>query len=132
MVARRARKAARLAAEIAPPERCPDEDATALVACFGSTRGTVVEAVTRLRRAGLSVAMLHFSEIWPFPVAATVELARRSRRLYTVEGNATAQLAQLLAQECGLRVEASVLRYDGRQFGVEEVRQALERRLAGE
>ncbi|MFO7675253.1 MAG: 2-oxoacid:acceptor oxidoreductase subunit alpha [bacterium] len=129
MVGKRARKAALLAREIALPERWPDEDADALVACFGSTRGTVAESVTRLRRAGRSVAMLHFGEIWPFPAAATIALARHSRRLFTVEGNATAQLGQLIAQECGLRAAGSVLHYDGRQFGVEEVRGALERRL---
>ncbi|HDQ99222.1 MAG TPA: 2-oxoacid:acceptor oxidoreductase subunit alpha, partial [candidate division WOR-3 bacterium] len=129
MVEKRARKAALLAREIAPPERWPDEDAEALIACFGSTRGPVREAVARLRRTGRSVAVLHFGEVWPFPAAATIELARRSRRLFTVEGNATAQLGQLLAQECGLRVEGSVLRYDGRQFRVAEVREALARKL---
>lgn len=129
MVEKRARKAAGLAEEIAPPERWPDEDADSLVACFGSTRGIVAEAVARLRRAGHSVAMMHFSEAWPFPAAAALEFGRRSHRVFTVEGNATAQLGQLLAQECGLRVRASELRFDGRQFRVEELRGALERRL---
>lgn len=129
MVDKRARKGRLLAREIAPPERRPDESAETLVACFGSTRGTVEEAVLRLRRTGRSIAMLHFPEIWPFPAGPALETIRRSRRLITVEGNATAQLAQLLAQECGVRADRSVCRFDGRQFRVEEVRAALERRL---
>jgi pyruvate/2-oxoacid:ferredoxin oxidoreductase alpha subunit len=53
------------------------------------------------------------------------ELTRRSRRLYTVEGNHTAQLAQLLAQECRLRTDGSVRRWDGRPLTVAEIERGL-------
>jgi 2-oxoglutarate ferredoxin oxidoreductase subunit alpha len=125
MVAKRLRKLARLAGETVAPERRPDRHAAALACCFGSTRGAVREAVDRLRRKGMDIGMLHFSEVWPFPGDRVRELTRRSRRLYTVEGNHTAQLAQLLAQECRLRTDGSVRRWDGRPLTVAEIERGL-------
>ncbi len=97
-----------------------------LVFCFGSSRGVVAEAVARLREKGRKVAMVHLHYIWPFPVEAVTALAAKGAKVVTVEQNYSGQLAQLLAQECGLRVAGTVRRYDGRQFSVAEVEAGLE------
>jgi 2-oxoglutarate ferredoxin oxidoreductase subunit alpha len=102
-----------------------------LVFCFGSSRGVVAEAVARLRDKGCKVAMVHLSHVWPFPAEVVAELAAKSTKVVTVEQNYSGQLAQLLAQECGLRAAGTVRRYDGRQFSVAEVEAGLEELIGG-
>jgi 2-oxoglutarate ferredoxin oxidoreductase subunit alpha len=58
--------------------------------------------------------MLHFSEIWPFPSKAFIELVRNAHRLVAVESNATGQLARLIRAETGIESTAMILKYDGR------------------
>jgi len=92
-----------------------------LLLCFGSTCGAVREAVDILRAQGTKVSMLHLSELAPFPARLLTEHACRSRRLITVEGNATAQLARLIHAETRLHVSSSILKFDGRPFTAAEV-----------
>jgi 2-oxoglutarate ferredoxin oxidoreductase subunit alpha len=107
-------------------------EAETLVFCFGSSRGVVAEAVARLRDKGRKVAMVHLSHVWPFPAEAVANLAAKSAKVVTVEQNYSGQLAQLLSQECGLRVAGTVRRFDGRQFTVAEVEAGLEELIGGE
>jgi 2-oxoglutarate ferredoxin oxidoreductase subunit alpha len=106
-------------------------EAETLVFCFGSSRGVVAEAVARLRDKGRKVAMVHLSHVWPFPAEAVANLAAKSAKVVTVEQNYSGQLAQLLSQECGLRVAGVVRRFDGRPFTVAEVETGLEELIGG-
>jgi 2-oxoglutarate ferredoxin oxidoreductase subunit alpha len=92
-----------------------------LLLCFGSTLGAVREAVDVLRQQGVNAGMLHLSELAPFPAQLLTEQAARSRRLITVENNATAQLAQLIHAETRLHIADSILKFDGRPFTSSEV-----------
>jgi 2-oxoglutarate ferredoxin oxidoreductase subunit alpha len=99
--------------------RTPTPDT--LLVCFGSTFGAVREATDILRTQGTNVGLLHLSELAPFPDRLLTERAARSRRLITVEGNATAQLARLIHAETRLHIADSILKYDGRPFTAGEV-----------
>ena len=92
-----------------------------LLLCFGSLFGAVREAVDVLRAQGTNLGMLHLSELAPFPAKLLTERAARSRRLITVEGNATAQLAQLIHAETRLHIADSILKFDGRPFTAAEI-----------
>jgi 2-oxoglutarate ferredoxin oxidoreductase subunit alpha len=129
MVHKRAAKLAALLREAPKPEAWP-EPARLLACCFGSTKGTVAEAVTRLRARGVDVAMVHFDWLWPFP-GEPVQRLCEGRHVVTVENNYGGQLAQLLAQEALVECRGTVRRYDGRPFSVAEVVEGIER-LAGE
>jgi 2-oxoglutarate ferredoxin oxidoreductase subunit alpha len=119
MVQKRAAKFAALLREAPAPAVWP-EPAGLLACCFGSTKGTVAEAVTRLRAGGTDVAMVHFDWLWPFP-AEPVQRLCGGRRVVTVENNYGGQLAQLLAQEALVECRGTVRRFDGRPFTVAEV-----------
>jgi 2-oxoglutarate ferredoxin oxidoreductase subunit alpha len=127
MVNRRNRKLAGIRPD--PPARIGPQDAQALVFCFGSTRHIVAEALERLNDRGYRLAMAHLSWVAPFPTDEVRELAADARRVFTVEGSFSAQLAQLLAQESRLRITGSVRKYDGRQFSVAEVESGLKNLL---
>lgn len=147
MVRKRLAKLPGIATELVAPERYPNAEAETVIFCFGSLRGAVQEAVELLNGAldspqrggtetggGVSsgadvkkrVAMVHFCDLWPFPERQVIELVGRARRFLTVEGNYTAQLAQLITQETGLKIDGSVRRYDGRPLTVIDVVQGLQ------
>jgi len=70
--------------------RCPDvfgdEEGDLLVVGWGSTKGAIQEAVTRLRAEGHRVSSLHLRFIQPMP-SGIGEILRRFRKVVTVESN---------------------------------------------
>jgi len=107
-VEKRLEKGRRLRAEIRPPETDRTEDADTVLIGWGSTKNAIVEAVARLRESGRKVGAMHFTELWPLPDIDAPEAV-----LWTVEGNATGQLAQLLRGQLGWSIEGTLGRSDG-------------------
>lgn len=114
MVEKRLRKVDAARREMRPPTRYGPERAETTLVCWGSTYGPAMEAVDRLNADGGSCNMLHFADIAPLNVEATLPMLEGAGRLVAVEGNATAQFARYLRMETGYQVEDHVLRYDGR------------------
>ncbi len=113
---KRMRKLPRMAESLDAPTCYPEETAECAVVCFGSTYGAAREAVDILRAERASVAMLHLCELWPFPRERVMARLSGVRKVITVEGNSTGQLAALLRRETGIKAEEQVLKYDGRPF----------------
>jgi len=68
-----------------------------------------LEGMEGLRAGGLSTGLIHFTELWPLP---TFQFPA-NKRYWSVEGNATSQLARLLRSEYGLEFSGEINRYDG-------------------
>jgi 2-oxoglutarate ferredoxin oxidoreductase subunit alpha len=103
-----------------PPE------APLTLACWGSSRGPVQEAVSRLNEAGTPARMVHLSELWPFPAGPVTAALSGAKKLVMVEANATGQADRLLRQETGIKADHLVLRYDGLPFTPEYILRGLE------
>jgi len=99
--------------QMRPPTRYGPEQAEVSLLCWGSTYGAVREAVDELNARGTSANLYYFVDLWPFPREAVERALAGARRLINVEMNYTGQLARLLRAETGIKVHASVLRYDG-------------------
>jgi len=112
-VGKRLEKAGRLRREIRPPRTDRTDDAELILVGWGSTRYAIAEAVDLLRADGRKVGAVHFTELWPLP---EVEL-REGAEYWTVEGNATGQLAQLLRGALGWPIEGTIGRSDGLPIG---------------
>ena len=110
---KRLRKTTGLAAEISPPLRYGPPEAETTFIGWGSTYGSIREAVDLLNKDKPVVNMLHFSELWPFP-SETVAEVLKNKWVIDVESNATGQLGRLLRAETGRNVNSKILRYDGR------------------
>lgn len=82
-----------------------------LLVGWGSSFGALEEVV---QDHPADLRLVHFNEVWPLKTDLLLEEMTRARTVIAVEGNATAQFAQLIARETGRRIERSVLRYDGR------------------
>jgi 2-oxoglutarate ferredoxin oxidoreductase subunit alpha len=67
--------------------------------------------------------------LWPFPQRQLAEALAGSDKVLAVEMNATGQFAGLMRRHA-LRVDDTLLRYDGRPWGVGELRQRVEEVVA--
>ncbi len=109
--------------EIRPPLYYGADDPELVLVGWGSTSGIIREAVDELS-VSRSVGMLHFSELWPFPLSdggAFVRILNNAQTTICIENNATGQFASLLRTETGHSCSRRINRYDGRPFMREEL-----------
>ena len=88
--------------------------ATALL-CWGSNKGVCIEVANAL---GLKVIQPVI--MYPFPAKEFRRALEGVNKLIAVENNATGQLVRLIGLH-GINVNASISKYDGRSFSVEEL-----------
>jgi 2-oxoglutarate ferredoxin oxidoreductase subunit alpha len=100
--------------EIVTPRRHGPARAGLTFIGWGSTWGALTEAVDILRSHKVDTNLIHFNEIWPFPVQAATKALSGAKVIYDVESNATGQLAHILRAETGKKVDAKILKFDGR------------------
>ncbi len=107
--------------EIAPPTFHGDPKPDIVLTGFGSTLGVIKEAVDHLGNEH-SIAMLHFSEVYPFPMRSEfdyVEILNQAKLTICIENNVTGQFAQLMRMETGFDFGARINKFDGRPFGLD-------------
>jgi len=116
-------KLPRVREEIAPPLRYGDGDPDVVIAGWGSSYGVMKEAVDSLS-GDVNVAMLHFSELSPFPANRDFDylgFLRNARTTICMENNAGGQFARLMRAETGYEFTGRINKYDGRPFLLEEI-----------
>jgi 2-oxoglutarate ferredoxin oxidoreductase subunit alpha len=107
--------------EILPPLLYGHQKPEIVLVGWGSTYGVIKEVVDRLSK-DKAVAMLHFSELYPFPGTGSFDylsLLRNARKTICIENNATGQFERLMRAETGFEFSARIHRYDGRPFTVD-------------
>lgn len=107
--------------EISPPVIYGDNNPQIVLICWGSMYGIVKEAVDELIEK-YRVAMIHFSEIYPFSEdSGWIDTVKNAKISINIEQNATSQFARLIKMETGLSIENHINRFDGRPFTVDEL-----------
>jgi 2-oxoglutarate ferredoxin oxidoreductase subunit alpha len=114
------------------PARYGPEGARVTLVCWGSTLGAAREAADLIGDDGEPVAVLHFSDLWPFPVEAAAEALAAAGVTIGVEQNFTGQLGKLIRMMTGRQLDGRILAYDGRPFAPADIVHAVRRVLAGE
>ncbi len=109
MVQKRQVKLKGLQKEVKPPEAVALDKADVVLMGWGSSRQAILEALSLLKQDGVKAGMIHFTELWPLPDFAFPQ----GKNYWSVESNATAQMARLLRSEYGLAFEGTIARYDG-------------------
>jgi 2-oxoglutarate/2-oxoacid ferredoxin oxidoreductase subunit alpha len=122
-----------IAEEISPPVHYGDTEPDIVIVGWGSTYGVMKEAVDVLSLTA-KIAMLHFSEIYPFPLADRFDylaLLNRAGKTICIENNALGKFASLMRAETGFVFHDRINRFDGRPFTletlVEEIKATVER-----
>ncbi|MGC8605582.1 MAG: 2-oxoacid:acceptor oxidoreductase subunit alpha, partial [Desulfomonilaceae bacterium] len=67
------------------PEFVDDPEPELLFVCWGSTRGSSIEAADQLRTNGKRVAALHFSQVWPIVPEKLIEVLESAKNVVGVE-----------------------------------------------
>jgi len=107
--------------EISPPFIYGENNPQIVLICWGSMYGIVKEAVDELIEK-YRVAMIHFSEIYPFSEdSGWIDTVKNAKISINIEQNATSQFARLIKMETGLSIENHINRFDGRPFTVDEL-----------
>ncbi len=109
MVEKRLAKHRELKTAIRPPEEVDVERAERILVGWGSSRSALLEALELLEKNGNRTGMIHFTEMWPLPEYRFPE----GKSYWSVENNATGQLARLLRSEYGIVFSGEIHRYDG-------------------
>jgi len=121
MMDKRMRKLA--AYEDVPPRIVGPSGYSTLVVGWGSTYGTICEALERLGRK--DVAFAYFPQVYPLP-RITGDVLRQAKHLILVENNATGQFGDLVNRELLVDFDTRLLQYNGMPFSVEVLYERLE------
>ncbi len=105
------------------------EAAELTVVAWGSTKGTILDAMKILEKEGRSINFLQCRLMRPFPAAQVEKILRAAKRLVLVEENYSGQLGAVLAEQTGVRIADRVLKFDGRPFSEDEMVAALRARF---
>ena len=127
------KKLPHLQLEIEPPLLYGSDEPEVVLVGWGSNYGVIKEAVDSLSGAN-SIAMMHFSELYPFPEAGRSKfmgVLEKSRMAICIENNASGRFASLVRMETGFKFERTIHRYDGRPFTLEGLLEEIGGHLSG-
>ncbi len=102
--------------EMRMPEWYGPKNAPITLMGWGATRYAIREAVDLLNAQGVKANALHFIDIYPLDEKRLAKELGKANYLIDVEGNYTAQLAQVVRVYTGRAPDAKILKYDGRPF----------------
>ena len=127
MADKRMKKLEKLGEELQEPEFLGVPDFETLFVGWGSTYGSIAEAVELLNgEKGGKYAALVFGDIYPLPQKLLIEKAAMAKQIVNVEQNATGQLARLIREQTCITCTSSILKYDGRQITGEEIAERIQ------
>lgn len=107
--------------ELQEPNHYGHESPDYLLVGWGSTEGPIAEATALLAAEGHSVGALVFGDVYPLPEEKLMKMSASARKVINIEQNFTGQLGKLIRQETGIKCDASLLKYDGRQISAMEI-----------
>jgi 2-oxoglutarate ferredoxin oxidoreductase subunit alpha len=122
MVEKRLRKEKLISQDFVPPTFYGNPDYEYLVVAWGSTQENIKEALERLGND--KIALLHFSQVYPVPRIAK-EYFEKAKKVLFLEQNARGHFADLVKLTFGIDTSNRILKYDGSEFSVEEIVEAL-------
>lgn len=126
---KRIRKIETMKKEMRMPEWYGPKHASITLMGWGATRYAIREAVDLLNAAGVKANALHFIDIYPLNEARLEKELAKAQYLIDVEGNYTAQLAQVVRTYTGKAVDDKILKYDGRPFTGGEIANTVKIRM---
>ena len=107
-----------------------ESNADITIVGWGSTRGPIIDALYALETEHETTAnFLQIKMLRPFPADAVRNILSRSDRVMLLEDNYMGQLGMLIAEQTGIQIKRTALKYDGRPFSQDEVVEAVRTHL---
>lgn len=110
-------------AESVPLPIYGDLNSETAVISWGSNKGPILQA---LQTSDRKFSFLHLNRLWPFPKKQMIDFLVHKSRLIDIECNSTAQLASLVREQTGVDIKQRLLKYDGRPFYPEEIKEKID------
>lgn len=107
--------------DVLEPEYFGGDAPEILLVGWGSTYGAIKEAVALMNEEGISIGGLSFGDLYPLPTKLLKKYAGTAKVIVNVEQNYTGQLGKLIAQETGILMNKSIVKYDGRQLNAQDI-----------
>ncbi len=120
MVEKRNRRISGLLKELKPPSWHGSRNAKEILVGWGSTYGALKEAVDTLCADGVSIALVHFEDLWPLD-CKHFGFLNKKRPAVVVENNFTGQFANLITRTTGIVMDRRISKYDGLPFTAREI-----------
>ena len=92
-----------------------------LIIGWGSTKGAILDAI-----AGLDFKFLQVIYLKPLSDEIKKEI-QKAKNLILIENNQTGQLGRLLREKTGISIKNRILKYDGRPFTPNEIKEQLKK-----
>ncbi|MBU1117699.1 2-oxoacid:acceptor oxidoreductase family protein [Patescibacteria group bacterium] len=122
-IERRLKKGERILKKMPKVNLFGSDKAKKIIVSWGSSKGAILEALKEMKNKE-DYAFLQIRGLWPIdPRIGQIISAFKERIL--VENNATAQLEQLLKSQMNISFDKKILKFDGRPFFPEELREEL-------
>ncbi len=122
MVEKRLKKLDLIEEDVLAPELIGSSDYKYLIVGWGSTYGSIVEALNNLNQDNIS--FLYFKQVYPLDKSVSEYLSRADKTII-FENNAQGQFADLIKLKTGYDLHKKVLKYNGMPFSVEEIEKHL-------
>ncbi len=101
------------------------KEADVTIIGWGSTKGTILEAMKILNEEDPKINYLQIVYLNPFPADKIQEILKSSTKTIMVENNKTSQLTSLIREHLLIDVKHKILKYDGRPFNPESLIQSI-------
>nr|WP_290668746.1 2-oxoacid:acceptor oxidoreductase subunit alpha [Ardenticatena sp.] len=114
---KRMRKLETIRTELSAEEKVKvygNPDTAFTIISWGSTKGSILEAIERLAKEGIEARFIQVRLLYPFPSEVLSDLLATAQPLVDVELNYSGQLARLLREQMGRDVDHLVVKYNGR------------------
>jgi 2-oxoglutarate ferredoxin oxidoreductase subunit alpha len=130
MIDKRCRKESVLLDAIPEPEIYGGADYDLIVVGFGSVRMVMEDVVDYFRARGIKLSYLHFTYLFPLKIEVLTEVYQSGAKLLSVEGNRNGQFGSALEDKMRNKIFSDkFLKYDGRPFYFDEVKEFIESNL---
>jgi 2-oxoglutarate ferredoxin oxidoreductase subunit alpha len=106
-------------------------EADLTVVAWGSTKGTILDALRALEAEGKKINFLQCRLMRPFPAEAVGNILRKAKRVVCIEENYSGQLASVIAEQTGFMIKDKINKFDGRPFSEDEMIKAISNVYAG-
>jgi 2-oxoglutarate ferredoxin oxidoreductase subunit alpha len=97
------------------------KDADLTIVSWGSNKGAIMSALKDFK----NVNFLQLTWLNPFPSMEVAEILRNAKKVLNIECNFTAQVGGLITEKTGIVLENNFLKYDGRPFYPEEIKEKI-------
>lgn len=123
------------AMDMPEPELFGPKKADLTIVSWGSNKGSILEAIKNYDNAqprtvpqggtGARVNYLHIAWMNPFPAEAVKKILGQSKKIIDIECNFSGQLAGLIKERTGIEIKDTFVKYDGRPFYPEEIKEKI-------